>query len=318
MTTKSKATYQDKLLFPNILWKRPVNVYAPGAGKILIIAGSKNMTGEAMLTCEAVFRSGTGVLVLGYPESLSTLYKGVLDGAMTLELPETPSHTLAKKSQNLIEDNARSCDVVIIGPGLSHNAETTQLIWELIFSIQKPVVLDSDGISALIKGIEVLLSKENETYLQQYFKARQNELTLVVNLGEAARLAAALRLDKKFTTRHIEENPELVSSLISDILCCKVVLRGNSTILVNDTEEAVINRLGALGLATKGSSDVLSGIIGSFIGQNPEKHTEAVATAIFLYDMAAKVATEKVGNREILPSDIIRFLPEAIKIAENE
>jgi len=314
----SKSQFQDKLLYPNILWKRPVNVYAAGAGKILIIAGSKGMTGEAMITCEAVFRSGTGVLLLGYPESLSATYKGILSGAMTLELPETPSHTLAKTSQTLIEENAHSCDVVIIGPGLSHNAETTQLIWELIFSITKPIVLDSDGISALIKGIDVLLSKESDTFLQQYFKSRNNELSLIINLGEAARIATSLKLDKKFTTRYIEDNPEEVCLTISDILSCNVILRGNSTLLVNYTGGIIINRLGALGLATKGSSDVLSGIIGSFIGQNPEKHPEAMATGIFLYDMAAKVATEKVGNRDILPSDIIRFLPEAIKEAENE
>lgn len=314
----SKAIYQDKLLYPKILWQRPVHFYKAAAGKILVLAGSKGMSGAAILTCEAVFRSGTGILILGFPESLKAIYKDILPDAMTLELPETPSHSLAKRAEKLILENAKSCDVTIIGPGLSQNAETTQLIWELIFTLENTVVLDADGITALAKGIEVMLSKESESFLRDYFKNRKGELVITPHPGEAARITAALNLDKKYTARYIEMHKSEVAPLLADILNCTVVLKGHDTTLTTSTGELIINRLGGPELATAGSGDVLSGIIGSFIGQNAEKHLEAIATAIYLHGLAGKLAKKAVGERSVIASDLIRYLPQAIKQAEEE
>lgn len=103
---------------------------------------------------------------------------------MTLELPETPGHTLAKRADVIILDNAQTCDVVIIGPGLSQNAETTQLIWELVFAIEKPIVLDADGITALAKGIEVMRTHESEQFMKDYLSGRPNELIITPHTQE--------------------------------------------------------------------------------------------------------------------------------------
>jgi len=69
------------------LWERPVHMYKYQAGKVLIIAGSRGMAGAAVLTTEATFRSGTGILLLGFPQNLLDVYKGILPEAMTLPLP---------------------------------------------------------------------------------------------------------------------------------------------------------------------------------------------------------------------------------------
>lgn len=313
-----KPIYQDKLLYPKILWQRPVHFYKAAAGKILVLAGSKGMTGAAILTCEAVFRSGTGILILGFPESLRTIYKDILPDAMTLELPETPSHSIAKKAENLILENAKSCDVTVLGPGLSQNAETIQLIWELLFTLEKNVVLDADGLTALAKGIEVMLTKEDENFLREYFKNKKCELIITPHPGEAARITSALNLDKKYTARYIELHKEEVAPLLASILDCTVVLKGHNTTLATSTGDLIINRLGGPELATAGSGDVLSGIIGSFLGQNPDKHLEAIATAIYLHGLAGKIAKEAIGERSVIASDVIRYLPQAIKEAENE
>lgn len=310
--------YQDKLLYPKILWQRPVHFYKSEAGKIMILAGSKGMSGAAILTCEAVFRSGTGILVLGFPEGLKGIYKGVLPEAMTLELPETPGHTLAKKAETLILDNAKSCDVVIIGPGMSQNAETIQLIWELIFAIKKPIVLDADGLTAFAKGIEVMRVHEDETFMNEYLAKRPNELIITPHPGEAAKLAHALKLDKKFTNKYVEQHKAEMAQILAEKLNCTVVLKGYQTVVVKNTGETVITRVGGPELATAGSGDVLSGIIGSFIGQNPGKHLEAITTAVYLHSKAGEIAKEKVGERSVIASDIIRYLPQAIKETENE
>jgi len=313
----SKLIYQDNILFPKILWQRPVHYYKSEAGKIMVLAGSKGMSGAAILTCEAVFRSGTGILVLGFPEGLKGIYKDVLPEAMTLELPETPGHTLAKKADTLILDNVNSCDVVIIGPGLSGNAETIQLIWELIFSIEKPIVLDADGILAFAKGIEVMRTHESEHFMHEYLARRTNELIITPHPGEAAKLCGALKLSKKYTNKYIDENKDEVASILAEKLACTVVLKGHHTVIATNTGGVIITRVGGPELATAGSGDVLSGVIGSFMGQNPDKHLEALATAVFLHAKAGELAKEKVGERSVIASDIVRYLPRAIKNAEE-
>lgn len=313
----SKPIYQDKLLYPKILWQRPVHYYKSEAGKIMVLAGSKGMSGAAILTCEAVFRSGTGILVLGFPEGLKDIYKGVLPEAMTLELPETPGHTLSKKADTLIVENANSCDVIVIGPGLSQNAETTQLIWELIFTLKKPIVLDADGLNAFAKGIEVMRTHESESFMTGYLAKRPNELIITPHPGEAAKLVQALKLDKKYTNKYIDLHKEEIAEILAQKLNCTVVLKGYHTVIATNTGGMIITRVGGPELATAGSGDVLSGIIGSFVGQNPEKHLEAIATAVYLHAKAGEIARKQIGERSVIASDIIRYLPQAIKETEG-
>lgn len=304
----SNIIQKDTPLYPKILWQRPVHAYKHGAGKIMILAGSKGSSGEAILTCEAVFRSGTGILLLGFPEGLKTLYKDILPESMTLELPETPGGTLAKKADQLILENINSCDAIIIGPGLSNNAETIQLIWELVFSIKKPIVLDSDGIYALTKGIEVLMSKEDEAFAADYLSKRHGELILCISPGEAKKILKALREEYK---------DQEITQKIAEKLGCTVVLKEHSPTMSTNKGLNITTLLGGPELAVGGLQSVLSGVIGSFVGGNPSSHPEAIATAVFLHTLAAKIASEKHEGKVILASDIVRYLPSAIKKAEE-
>jgi NAD(P)H-hydrate epimerase len=318
----NKIIVQDKILFPKVLWQRPVHFYKARAGKIFVLAGSKGMSGAAILTCEAVFRGGTGILTLGFPVGLKNIYKEILPEAMTLELPETPSISIAKKAEPIILENIKGCDVAIIGPGLSQNAETIQLIWQLIFAIEKPIVLDADGINALAKGIEVIRSKESLEFLENYFHKRQNKLILTPHPGEMFKIINSAKFDelknKKIDVQEIEKNKPKYAILIAKKLNATVVLKGYETVISDPEGKVVMNKPGGPELATAGSGDVLSGIIGSFVGQNPTNHFEAICTAVYLHGLSGIIAKEKIGERSVIASDIIRNLPEAIKRAENE
>lgn len=302
----NKSIYQSELLFPKILWQRPVHYYKSEAGKILVLAGSKGASGIAMLVCEAIFRSGTGVLLLGLPKSLQADLSGILPEAMTLTLPETPAHSLAKTAKLLILENANSCDVAVIGPGLSANAETIQLIWELIFELHKPIVLCGDGIHAFIKGIEVMRAHESETFMYDYLAKKHAEMIIVLSPSEAAKLSAALRIDEQQTAETLAQK-----------LNCSVVTMGPDITLVDNTAKSIITPQKGSKHATNDFNDILSGIIGSFVGQNPDRHLEATATAIYLYSQSKEVASSQVTNRAVAASDIVRYLPQAIKKAEE-
>ena len=318
----SDITYQTKPLFPKLLWQRPVHFYKAEAGKVMVVAGSKTMTGAAILTCEAVFRSGTGVLVLGFPEGLRKIYSEILPEAMTLPLPETPAQTLAKSAEYPILDQASACDSVIIGPGLSQNAETILLTWGVITKTKKPIVIDADGLVALAKGIEVMRSKEDLMFLKKYFSNIEGELILTPHPGEALKIYQALRpttkSDTKITTSYIENNKDKIAPILSEHLQAYVVLKGNDTVISDRNGKIVVNKIGGPELATAGSGDVLSGIVGSFIGQNPTDIFEACCTAVYLHGLSGHMASNIVGERSLIASDIIRYLPEAIKKAESD
>jgi NAD(P)H-hydrate repair Nnr-like enzyme with NAD(P)H-hydrate dehydratase domain len=311
--------FQKQLLYPKILWQRPVHKYNQTAGRVMILSGSKNMGFTAIQVCEAVFRSGTGIILLGFPISLRTHFKDLLPEAMALELPETPGHTLAKESKTIILDNVVNCDVAIIGPGLSQNAETTQLIWELLFTIKKPIVLDGDGITALIKGIKAMREHESEHFVLDYFKKRSNELIIVVSPSECCKLFSALRLTKKSTISYTDKNADKISIILSYSLNCIVVVKSCEITIVDQLGNILVTPIkdSEQGTHNKSYEKIIPGIIGSFIGQNPEKELEAIATGIYLYAQAYRMARKTALSRTLFPSDILRCLPLAIKKAEE-
>jgi NAD(P)H-hydrate epimerase len=316
-----KLIYQEKLLYPEILWERPVHYYKSQAGKVLVLAGSSGMTGAAILTCEAVFRSGTGVLLLGFPEKTKEFYKEVLPEAMTMPLPSTYSGSLAKKAEGPILEESKASDVIIIGPGLSTNSETVHLIWELIFKLERPVVLDADGLTALAQGITVMRSKESEEFMKLFFAKRKDPLVITPHPGEAFRILEAAKLDElkgvKLTPDYIEKHKEKISRLLADVLNAYVILKGHNTNIVEPKGRQVVNLVGGPELAKAGTGDVLSGIVGSFIAQNPDEIFEASATAVYLHSLSGQLAREALSDRSLMASDVIKYLPEAIKKAEN-
>jgi hydroxyethylthiazole kinase-like uncharacterized protein yjeF len=312
--------FQDRVLYPEILWERPVHYYKAQGGKVLLLAGSKGMAGAAILSSEAAFRCGTGILTLGFPEAIKDVYKGLLPEAMTLPLPSTPSGSIAKKAREEILEQISACDVLIIGPGLSTNAETVQLIWELVFEIEKPIVLDADGITALAKGIEVLRSKESLEYLDEYLEKRKGELVITPHPGEAEKLIRAIKdedtFGKKHGAKYIESHKKELAPKLAEILRATIILKGHDTVISTKKGRVVVNRVGGPELGTSGSGDVLSGIVGSFVAQNPDKIFEAICTAVYLHGKAGEIAKQKIGERSVVASDIIRYLPEAIKESE--
>lgn len=272
------------------------------------------------MASEAVFRSGTGILTLGFPDRLKDFYKDLLPEAMTLALPSTLSDSLSKKGHDAILELAQTCDVALIGPGLSTNAETVQLIWDLIFELTIPIVLDADGINALATGIEVMRKKESEDFMIEFFKKVKNCLILTPHPGEAHRIIKAINdesyVPKKHTPTYIENHKPEIAQFITEKVGCITVLKGHETVIA-DNEKIIVNKVGGPELSTAGTGDVLSGIIASFVAQNPKKMFEATATAVYLHGLSGVIAKEKSSDRPVMASDVIRFLPEAIKRAEG-
>lgn len=314
-----KIIYQTKLLYPEILWERPVNFYKSKAGRVLLIAGSRGMTGAALLSAEASFRSGTGILTLAFPEELKGIYKDILPEAMTLPLTQTHSGSIARGALKTLKEQLKVSDVVVMGPGLSENTETIQLVWELLKEIETPVVIDADAIKALAHGIEAVRAKEGEKKVKELFSSLKARSILTPHPGEASKLMRSLGKEKRVSKpEYIEKHKIEIGKAISESLSSCVVLKGHDTTIVSRKGNIVIDKIGGPELATAGTGDVLSGIIGSFVAQNPGKVFKATATAVYLHSLAGRLAKEALGERSVTASDIIKHLPKAIKESDNE
>jgi NAD(P)H-hydrate epimerase len=311
---------QNKLLFPDILWEMPQNIYKRQRGKVFIIAGSKGMTGAAALTCEAAFRSGAGIVVLGFPEKLKDIYKQILPEAMTQPLPSTKTGSLSLQALDQIKQKIDDFDVIALGPGLSQNPETVQLSWELIFATPKPLILDADGIGALASGLKVIKQKKGIGEMEKYLTKRETQTIITPHPGEASKLLNALREKriKPKTPEYVDKNRLQIAPSLSEKLKFIVVLKGANTVIANPKGQVVINKTGNPAMATAGMGDVLVGIISTLCAQNLEKIFEATATAVYLHGLAGDLACKKIGQRSIIASDIIKFLPKAIDKAESE
>ena len=313
-----KPIYQAKLLYPEILWERPVHYYKSKAGRILVVAGSRGVAGAALLTCEAAFRSGTGIVTLAFPEELKDSFTGVLPEAMTLALPQTHSGSLSKKALQSIMEQMKSTDIVIIGPGLSTNTETVQLVWQLIREIEKTIILDADGLKALAYGIDAVRSKDGKEGVIRLFKNLRPKLILTPHPGEASKILTALGTEKNLSkSEYIDKHKIAAAEIIFETTGALTVIKGYETVIYNG-KKLIIDKIGGPELATAGSGDVLAGVIGSFVAQNPKKPLKATATAVYLHSLAGKIAKDNTTERSVTASDIIRYLPEAIRTSEAE
>lgn len=306
---------QKNLLYPEILWNRPVHYYKNSAGKVLTIAGSRDRSSVALLSTEATFRSGTGIITLGFPEGLRIIYKGLLPEAISLPLPETPGYTLSKKAGSELIKQSEAVDLVVLGPGMSKNAETLALIWELLFKIKKPVVLDDDGIHSFTLGIKLLYENSGEEGLKTYISKRKENTILILGLSDILNILKVINFKpdniKKITSKYIEKNIKKLSAYISSYLDMYLVVKNDKAFIVGPKGELIQDFF----ISDISRPGIISGIIGSFVAQNPEKPMEAIATAMYLYREAEILS--KTRNDKVFASDIIKNLPEAIKQAEE-
>jgi len=260
-------------------------------GHVLVLAGSRGMTGAATLCASAVLRSGAGLATLGIPESLSLMMGRKLTEVMTLALPQTRNATLSIKGKQKILKKASASDVVIIGPGLSRNKDTVRLIRHLVADIKKPMVIDADGLNAIAGQVSIL-------------KKVTCDCILTPHPGEMAKLV-------KKTTNYVKNNRLTVAKKFANYYNAVVALKGHGTI-VADKRRLYVNKTGNPGMATAGSGDVLAGIIGGFLAQGL-KAFEAARLGVYVHGLAGDLAAKEKGEISLIAGDILEKIPRAIK-----
>ncbi len=278
---------------------RRKNTHKGNYGRVLVLAGSPGMTGAAYLCSKAALRSGSGIVTLGTPKSLNYIMETKLTCVMTYPLPETKALTLSNKGREEIMKLCEKHDVVALGPGLSQQPETKNLILWLIKTIDRTIVIDADGLNALTGSLSIL------------YKIKKN-IVLTPHPGEMARLiklGSAKDVQKKrlnIATQFVQSVHKKLGEGRSFVL----VLKGDKTIVAADHRKTYINHTGNPGMATAGAGDVLTGIIVSLIGQGLGEF-DASQLGVYVHGLAGDMASKKKGESSMIASDMLDFLPDA-------
>ena len=271
--------------------RREPNAHKGDCGRVAVVAGSVGMTGAAALTCQAALRSGAGMTILGIPKSLNDVMEVKLTETMTRPLPETEERTLSLAAQADIEELLAWADVLAIGPGLSQNEETQELVRKVIQNVKKPAVIDADGLNALAGHIDCLSHCEADLILTPH----SGELSRLINRHisdiEAKRIDTAQRSSK-----------DLGSVL---------VLKGAPTVTANPSGYVYINSTGNAGMATAGCGDVLTGMIAGLLAQGL-KGIDAAKAGVYLHGLAGDLVAEEKGEWGVLAGDMVETVPETL------
>lgn len=290
---RTEPINQDRLLFSEILTKRPIDSHKNKCGRVLIIAGSLGMTGAAALSCRAAMRAGAGIVTLAFPEKLSNIFRQLLLEVITVPCPQTNEGSLAYDSLPILLEKSKDFDVVALGPGLSKNKETEKLIRDFIIKVKKPAILDADGLNAFAFKMDLLKRRKYKTVITPHPGEMSNLSGLSIEEIQENRVEAAQNYAKEWNSI--------------------VILKGYNTVIASADGRTVINKTGGPALATAGTGDVLLGIIAALWAQNIKKPFNASCTAVYLHGLAGDMAAKELGERSVIASDVIEYLPKALK-----
>jgi NAD(P)H-hydrate epimerase len=272
--------------------KRPPDAHKGDFGHVLVIAGSAGYTGAAYLASQAAILSGSGLVTLAVGKGIYPIMATKLTEVMVRPFFETKDSSLSLLAERDLLGLSERCDSVVMGPGISQNKETQHLVRNLTGKLNKPAVLDADGINSFVGHLDNL-------------KKAQAPLILTPHAGEMARL-----LEKDIN--EIQDNRKDIALNFASEYNTVLVLKGHRTIVAKAGGEYYVNETGNTGMATGGAGDVLAGMIGSFAGQGMDAFS-AAALAVYFHGLAGDLAAKEKGFLSLIAGDLLHKLPEALK-----
>jgi len=287
------------------IWKlvapRPADAHKGNFGHVLVIGGSLGKAGAAAMAGMAALRSGAGLVTVAVPRCILPAVAAFAPELMTEPLPETSAGTISLLASDTpaLQRAIQRKTVLALGPGISRNEETAEVVRRIVSDFDVPIVLDADGLNA--------------------FENRGNELessvlVLTPHPGEMARLTGAavesghrerIRLARDFARQHR----------------ATLVLKGHRTLIADPDGKIWVNPTGNAGMATGGMGDILTGLVAGLLAQevagksdhDASSRTRAVAAAVYLHGLAGDLACVRQGEHSLIATDLLETLPEAFR-----
>jgi NAD(P)H-hydrate epimerase len=271
---------------------RAAEAHKGSFGHLLLVAGSRGKAGAAVLAARAAVVGGAGLTTVALPAGLAEALAGGCPEAMSLPLPETSDGTLALAGWEELAAAAEARSVVAMGPGLGRNDETDELVRRLAQRTARPLVLDADALNAFSGRLDELSRRSAPTVLTPH-------------PGELGRLlgrsASEIQADRLGAVREAARRSGAL-----------VVLKGRATLVAAPDGEVWINGTGNAGMASGGSGDVLTGLIGARCAQGDDA-AFAAALSVHLHGSAGDLALEQRGGIAVPATELLAFYGEALR-----
>lgn len=298
------AVRLDDDIVAGLIPLRPARGHKGSFGKLLVIAGSLDYAGAALLVCRAAGRTGAGLVTLAVPESLQPIFAAKVIEATTMALPEDdleevdPEPALAR-----ILDHEH--DAIVVGPGLRPGLTTAELVRSLLLASgdadPEPILLDAEALRSLAT-------------MDHWWEGDRRPAVLTPHAGEFARLRAGSGHSQDVDGDLVDDDPARLAAAVNAAAewGSVVVLKGARTIVAAPDGAASIAPFENPALATGGTGDVLAGAIGSLLAQGMDPYA-AARLGVYLHGLAGESVRERFGDAGLLASD----LPEGLAIARK-
>lgn len=272
---------------------RPPRAHKGDFGRVLVLAGSIDYPGAAVLTALGAMRAGAGVVRVATAESVAARLASAVPELTWLALDEEAPGLIAPGGWRRVTTEAARYDAVVIGPGLGSQPATQRRARQLVSSLSVPAVIDADGLNALADG-------------SRWWQAIRAPAVLTPHPGEFARLTGEPAPASDDDDARAES--VAVAAARWEVV---VVLKGAHTVVAEPGGSVLASAIATPALATAGSGDVLAGVIGAFLAAGAEP-LAAAACGVAVHGAAGLIAAERIGPAGVMARDIATLLPEAL------
>ena len=260
-------------------------------GHVLVVGGSRGLTGAVCLAAAAAARTGAGYVTALVPASLEAIFEVKLTETMTIGLPDADGALAAEAAQLALAQAARHPGAMVLGSGIGLAEATRDMVVELAEECPLPLVLDADGLNAFAGQA-------------RWIRPRAAGTILTPHAGELGRLFGVASADvERERLTHVCRAARETAAV--------VVLKGDDTLVAAPDGRVAVSPGGAPGLATAGTGDVLAGVCGALLATGLEPFTAAVV-AVRLHLRAGRLAAQAAGTpRAVVAGDVVAQLGHA-------
>jgi hydroxyethylthiazole kinase-like uncharacterized protein yjeF len=267
----------------------PAHKYSAGA--LLVVAGSRHTTGAPQMVVRGAERTGCGIVFLATSESSAPAVDLELTEALVHGVPEDGEGYVTSAALAQILELSGRASALVVGPGMGTGDEGRRLVGGILREVDSPVLLDADAVTN-VAGTDALAKRDAPTVITPH----AGELGRLLDAGAKGVSARRLRSARGAAQEHG---------------CC-VLLKGSDTLVVEGGERVAVNSTGNVALATAGTGDVLSGVIGALLSRGMDAY-EAARAGAWAHGRAAELWLEGTGwpAESLIATDLLPYLPRA-------
>ncbi|HXV75134.1 MAG TPA: NAD(P)H-hydrate dehydratase, partial [Candidatus Polarisedimenticolaceae bacterium] len=278
-----------------LLGRRAADSHKGTYGHLLVVAGSRGKAGAAVLAGHAALRAGAGLATVAVARSLLASVSARRPELMTEPLPETRAGAPARAAARRVLTLLAGCDALAIGPGLGTSAETAAAVMAILRGRMVPAVADADALN--------VIAAARRGRSTAAISARR-PLVLTPHPGEASRLLGR-------STETVQADRLDAARTLAGISRAVVVLKGHRSLIATPDGRVAVNASGNPGMATAGTGDVLTGVLGAFLARGMSAW-DAARLAVFVHGAAGDRAAHERGEDGMIAGDLLDRLPDAM------